>query len=86
MAFMKRQWLGVQKANKWKSLLLIFFHSLYTSQGSSYFNDILNCINHVVCNSMSGSLIVDFTKEKLHVVIKQMPSLKKLGPDGIPTL
>ena len=63
-----------------------FYQDLFTTDGPSCFDEVVDTIPHVVSPEMNATLSADFTINEGEVAMRQMAPLKAPEPDGMPPL
>lgn len=67
-------------------IITTFYQELFTTGGSSSFEEVIDTIPQVVSPEMNAKLIADFTIDEVEAVIRQMAPLKAPGLDDMPSL
>lgn len=66
--------------------IINFYQTLFTSGDLSGLTEVIKVIPHVITPDMNEKLDMEFTIEKVEVVLKKMAPLKSPGLDGMPLL
>ena len=68
------------------SILVDYYQRLFTSSNPSMVEEVVAHIPCTIIDELNAELLADFTREEVVVALKQMETLKALGPDGLPPL
>ena len=67
-------------------IIVGFYTRLFTSEGPTTAQGILEVIQPIVTDEMNSNLTRVFTKQEVDLALKEMAPLKAPGPDGMPPL